>query len=566
MIRNVTAVLVLVGAISLGCLPMQAIPHEAVEIEMRDGEVLAADIYPGDTRTEPKPVILVQTPYNRTLYRPVMNLQRPDRITALPVDTASFHYVVVDWRGFYGSRDAAKAGYDRGLDGVDVIAWIREQPWCDGQVGTWGGSALGDIQFRTAKHRPEGLVCIVPMIKEIDIDYENYYYGGVLRESHVQALQTLGFTTVETITSRPTRDIVWQTIEAGNTTPDSIAVPTLMITGWFDHYPTQIIDDFEKLRARSDVAVRGDHRLIVGPWTHSGLSNPVQGELEYPEASSTMIEASLDFLRHHLLGTENGWTATPTVRFFRLGSNRWEIAGGWQDAVRSTVDRSFWLTSSGLLTTTEPTTSDVVGTYPTDPRDPSPTHGGSLFEPLVPNSPTGPHDQREVVESRPDAITFTTAPFTSDLRVIGPIRIELFVDVDVLDADIAVRLTDVYPDGRSMLLTQGIQRLRFRDGYAPSDTSLVEPGTVVPVTVELEYLATTFRAGHAMRIVLTGTNWPHFAINPQTGGVLYQPGDTVVSRTRVHGGGEMASRVIVPIEQSMSVGGESDVWWRLGLW
>ena len=187
---NVVRVCLLLGLFAAPAM-LFAIPFEEVEITVRDGAKLAADVYPAVRGDVKKPTILVQTPYNRRFYRAILSLQRYNRVTALPLDTTSFHYVIVDWRGFFDSRDAAEAGYDRGLDGVDIIDWIRQQEWSDGQVGLWGASALGGVQHATAKHQPEGLVCIVPMVTDIKSSYEKYYYGGALREAQVDALQAL---------------------------------------------------------------------------------------------------------------------------------------------------------------------------------------------------------------------------------------------------------------------------------------------------------------------------------------------------------------------------------------
>ncbi|HEY6172592.1 MAG TPA: CocE/NonD family hydrolase, partial [Candidatus Kapabacteria bacterium] len=141
-------------------------------IPVRDGATLASDLYTMDS-TVAKPVILIQTPYNKALYRIAVNL--PQAGGSLPFDSVHYNYVTVDWRGFYASTAAAKAGYDRGLDGYDIIEWIATQKWSNGKVGTWGGSALGMIQFQTAKHRPPHHICAVPFIIDYKTTYEKYF-------------------------------------------------------------------------------------------------------------------------------------------------------------------------------------------------------------------------------------------------------------------------------------------------------------------------------------------------------------------------------------------------------
>ena len=88
-------------------------------------------------------------------------------------DREHYAYLVMDWRGFYASKKAAKGvarvGSLRGRDGYDIVEWIAAQSWSNGRVGTWGGSALGKIQFQTASQKPPHLVCAVPLIAAIGI-------------------------------------------------------------------------------------------------------------------------------------------------------------------------------------------------------------------------------------------------------------------------------------------------------------------------------------------------------------------------------------------------------------
>lgn len=530
----------------------------AIEIPVRDGERLAADLHSIDTSVA-KPVILIQTPYNKLLYR-LPAFLREQAAGSLPLDTAAFHYVMLDWRGFYGSRDAASPGYDRGLDGYDAVEWIAAQSWSDGRVATWGPSALGLIQFQTARHHPPHLVCIVPLVKDFKTKYGDYYYGGEFRQSHVETLTRLGFITTDLILAHPTNDVFYQVAEAGTDYPEEIAVPAFMIGGWFDHYPDDILRAFDDLATRSDPSVRAHHRLMIGPWTHSDIGMTDQGEMAYPEAAGVPAAAALAFLRHHLLNEANGWDATPRVRYYQLGAEEWRAAESWSAFVESRTGKSFYLGASGMLSeSADGPAADPPDRFTYDPRDPSPTHGGSFFAPFDAEAAVGPHDQRAVVESRGDALIYTSAPFDEPLDIAGPITAELYVSTDRYDTDVAVRLCDVYPDGRSMLLTQGIRRLRFRDGYRPQDTSLVTPGAIVPVRVELQHLALTLMPGHRLRIIVTGSNHPHFAANPNTAAPLYDSPDSLVATTSIHTAPTHLSRLILPVSPASGVEHRSSI-------
>lgn len=547
MIRTVLLLVVLSSATASAQFAWQEI-----EIPVRDGARLAADLYTTGTSV-PKPVVLVQTPYNKNFYRIGTGLP-PQAGGFLPLDTASFNYVIVDWRGFFGSRDDAQPGYDRGLDGYDVVEWIAAQGWCNGKVGTWGPSALGAIQFLTARHHPPHLVCAVPMVKDFKTKYEDYYYGGEYRKSHVEALESLGFLTTDFILSHPTKDLVMRGAEVATDYPDEFAVPMLVIGGWFDHFPDDVLRAFRDIARRSDPSVRDEHRLLFGPWTHSGIDRSTQGELEYPNAVGAANDAALLFFRYHLLDEENGWNETPVVRYYQLGADEWRETGDWYELVGQADTTALFLRGEGTLAFNGmggPSHQPDSVVY--DPADPSPTHGGSFFDPFDRDAPVGPYDQRAVVESRGDAAIYTTGVLDRDIDVNGPIAVKLFVSSDREDTDVAVRLCDVYPDGRSMLLTQGIRRLRFRNGFRPEDTSLVVPGEVYEVTVELQHLAITFRKDHRIRIIVTGSNHPHFEANPNTAAPLYDSPDSVVAVNRIHLAPDSPSRILLPTSGTSGV-------------
>lgn len=531
----------------------------AMEIPVRDGAHLAADLYSTDTTTA-KPVILIQTPYNKTFYR--IGTQLPVQAGGtFPLDTAAFNYVIVDWRGFYGSKDAAATGYDRGLDGYDAVEWIAAQRWCNGKVGTWGASALGAIQFQTARHHPPHLVCAVPLVKDFKSKYSDYYYGGEYRKSHVESLAKLGFLTTDLVLAHPTNDVLIQAGERATDHPEEFSVPMLMIGGWFDHYPDDVIRAFSDIAERSDPAVRDKHRFLFGPWTHSGVDKSEQGELEYPNSEGEASRAALRFFRYYLLEQENGWEETARVRYYQLGANEWREADSWESVVAAADITTFYLgadpleTENGLLSLSREAGSAVRwrDTLVFDPHDPSPTHGGSYFDPSDRNAPVGPYDQRDVVESRSDALLYTSKPLAEDLQVNGPVTVTLHVASDREDTDVAVRLCDVYPDGRSMLLTQGIRRMRFRNGFRPQDTALITPGEVYEITVELQNLAVTFLQGHRVRLIVTGSNYPHFDVNPNTAAPLYKSPDSVVATNLVMFDPNYPSRLLLPTSHSSRV-------------
>lgn len=495
-------------------------------IPTRDAKTLDADLWHAPPALTPKPVILIQTPYNKNRYRlgAVPGYASP----SFPVST-NYHYVIVDWRGFYGSGAAAVPGYDRGLDGFDCVEWIARQPWSNARVGTWGGSALGFIQYQTTFHHPSNLVCCTIAVKDFQTRYDNYYYGGDFRKEHVENLERLQLADADVILSHPAYDLVWRTLEAVGHTPERMSVPALIVGGWFDHFPDTVLRSFSDLQLESDAAMRDQHRLIFGPWLHGEVGKAQQGALTFSNA--TNLEAlEIAFWDYHLRDqTDNGWASQPVVQFYQMGENIWLQATNWQDLPR--LNRSLYLRAGGLLTPEPPEDGEHPDPYTYDPNDPTPAFGGSRFNPFDPGVLEGPQDQSASIETRADVLVYSTPILTNDLRVNGALRLTLYASSDRTDTDFAVRLADVQPDGRSLIMTQGIRRGRFRDSL--STPNLMTPGVAYPFEIELQNLALTFRAGHRLRLVIASAIYPHFDRNLNDGGPMYTTGTPLVATNSV---------------------------------
>lgn len=522
--------------------------YNPMDIPVRDGAMLAADLYTMDS-TIAKPVILIQTPYNKALYRIAVGL--PQAGGLLPFDTVNYNYVTVDWRGFYASTAAAKAGYDRGFDGYDIIEWIASQKWSNGKVGTWGGSALGMIQFQTAKHRPPHHVCAVPFIIDYKTSYEKYFPGGCFLEEHYNTTDSLGFGGTDLALAHPTYDIYWKAVESLTDYPDSIAVPLLMITGWYDHFPDGVIRAFKDLRERSFPSVRDKHKFIIGPWLHTEVGKSKQGILEYPEAVEVPTTATMKFFDHYLRDVDNGYENEPVTKYFDLGTHQWTNENSsWQEATASGDTLTLNLLYSNQL---EDFFTDIIyeDTIKYNPRDFSPSIGSSTFSSYLLH---GPQDISQTIEKRSDVLSFTTSALTQPITIRGKIQVSLTIQTDRTDTDFGVRLCDVYPDGSSIIITDAMKRLRFREGF--ESEKLAIPGKKYKITVELRNLAMTFPIGHKLRIDLTSSNYPRFNRNPNSGSALYQPSDTLAAINTLLSGGNF-SVMKIPIPKKLSVRTES---------
>ncbi|MBK7407905.1 MAG: CocE/NonD family hydrolase [Saprospirales bacterium] len=498
---------------------------QAISIPMRDGKALSAQLYlPNATGTFP--VILIQTPYNKLYYQ----------LTGLPLgvdyDIASSNYafVVLDWRCFYGSIGACTANPNRGEDGYDAVEWIAAQPWCNGKVGTWGPSALGNVQFQTAYEQPPHLVCAIPKVAAPWETYHKYYPGGSIIVEHLQTLQTL-FGNYDLVIDNPYYNLIWQFAENTSMNPELVDVPMLLVAGWFDHNTEWDMVLIDTLSKASPQSVRDKHKILVGPWVHGGTSQSSvgtgqQGELFFPEAAAWNDIKGLEFFDFYMRGVENGWEDQARYIYFQMGDNEWHESQIWPPA--GGTSQTYYLHADGTILPEAPDTPNASLSFPYDPEDPSPTIGGKT---LNPDLLQGPYDQAEEVESRADVLLFSTPVLTESISIQGKIGVQLYVSSDRPDTDFTLRLTDVYPDGRSILLGECIQRMRFRNGYTQAAEAFMNPGEVYLITLEFEDLAVTFPVGHQLRLIVSSSNYPRYNRNMNTGGEMHPNGniDTLVN-------------------------------------
>lgn len=252
------------------------------------------------------------------------------------------------------------------------------------------------------------------------------------------------------------------------------------------------------------------------------------------------------FFDYYLRNINNGWENEPAVRFFIPGKNIWEETSVWQSVTQAQTPVTLFLRKDRKLTADQPVSLDDSIFFIYDPRDPSPTIGGmTLRNDLL----QGPYDQSQQVESRPDVVTFTTEELCVPVTVNGKIKVVLWVSSDALDTDFALRLTDVFPDGRSILLREQIHRMRFRKGFAQTDETFMNQDSVYRIEMSFYDLSYTFLPQHKIRLSVSSSNYPRFDLNLNDGGPMYVAGDTVIAHNIIHCSQLFPSHVVLPVDQ-----------------
>lgn len=510
-------------------------------IPMRDGKKLLADYYLPSNCTS-CPVILIQTPYNKNAFHSYLPLG-----VGFDLPNSNYAFVVVDWRGFNASAQALNGTPNRGEDGYDCIDWIAQQSWCDGNIGTWGPSALGKIQFETAKEQHPNHKCAVPLVADPVFKYEDYFPGGVYRKEYVDQLDALGYGLSPTLLANPVYNLTWAVAQNQSTYPSQINIPFFMIGGWFDHNVDGMLNFFNLLKTQSPVAVRDKHKLLMGPWAHGGngsayVGSLQQGDWQFPNAAGINDSLAILFFDYYLRGqTANAWN--------NYYMDKLEIGTGYEGFYPDYIGIGFsyntnplYLNDNGLLLDNLTSPGDTTLVY--DPRDPSPTIGGPT---LLLSLDQGPYDQSQLVENRNDIASFDLfygmyAPF-----YYGKPEVHLFVSSDRKDTDFAVRLTDVDENtGESIIIADGIRRLRFRDGFAATDTAVGVPGQVYEVVIDLPFICHDIKYDHHLRLDITSSNYPRFDRNLNNGGTQYTAGDTLIATNTIYYNSSYSSYITLP--------------------
>ena len=203
---------------------------------------------------------------------------------------------------------------------------------------------------------------------------------------------------------------------------------------------------------------------------------------------------------------------------------------------------------NGRLTTTKPAHAGS-DTFVYDPLHPVPSLGGSVC--CFSASFVGGSFDQSAIEMRSDVLVYSTPPLSQAVELAGPVHVSLYLSSDRKDTDLAVKLVDVYPDGKAYNLDESIQRVRWRDGW---DTpAFMEPGHVYKVDVGPLVTSNAFAVGHRIRVEVSSSNFPRFERNLNTGGNNYDEKAPLVAHNVIHHGPEYPSSIVLPVVNAMTV-------------
>jgi len=529
-----------------------------VRVPMHDGITLSADIYLPTTEGR-YPTLLVRTPYN--------NNASDEIADAVWYAERGYVFVNQDVRGRYDSDGKFYLYRNEASDGDDTDAWIAEQPWSNGKIGTLSGSYPGYTSVTQGLRANPHLGSVATEVTTVNIHNDWAYTDGAFELAFalgwgaaelngrnnqngepvddwakfyrhlplITADEAAGYTNeaYRDWLRHPLRgDAYWTGISYENQV-QNVEVPVSVSEGWYDVFLRGALEDDAVIRAHAATQVAREHkRLIIGPWTHfkgrtsrinTNSRTPVttgpDREVDFgPDAQIDMRNWYLLWHDHWLKGIDNGVDRLPPLSLFVMGINKWRYENEWPLA--RTKWTRYYIGSSGhansakgdgTLDTHTPRHA-TTDTYDYNPDNPVPTLGGNV---CCAATAQGPHNQAKA-EARDDVLVYTTPELTQAIEVTGPIKMTLYASSSAKDTDWTAKLVDVYPDGYAQNIQDGIIRARYRGGVNVFP-SLLQPGQVYEYSIDMWATSNVFLPGHRIRIEISSSDFPRFDRNLNTG-------------------------------------------------
>jgi predicted acyl esterase len=498
---------------------------------MTDGVSLATDVWrDGDT---PRPTLLRRTPYGRAMDAKQVRKMLDD----------GFVVVSQDVRGRGDSSGLFLPFSTDEADGHATLTWIASQPWSNGKVGTFSGSAEGIVQYQAMAGAPRELACVSTRVATHDV-YSGMVPGGAWRtDLDSDWLTAIGASSVIGVwRAHEIKDAFWDSLTLSPDEMAKVAHPVSIVGGFYDIFA---LDQARLARELPQHAK--DVSIVLGPWTHGGWLGSEQGQLRYPnDVVLPLEEEQRAFFAYCLQGkprpnvakvryylTELGDIQTAEGHFIANGS--WREDTLWPPAAVHT--ETLYLAPDNRLDG-QPLPAPPVE-LPLDPADPLPSRGGGNF-----STPAGPHEQTEL-DRRQDVYLAATPALKEAVELVGSPRAFIWAASATDDIDVVVRIEQVTPSGKVIAFADGIRRGRFVRGY--DAIRPLTPGEPTLFELELGPLALRVIEGAAVRIAISGASTPRYEPNPNRALPLSEAGKPVATTLTIFRDPAHPSRVELPV-------------------
>lgn len=582
-----------------------------VNITVRDGIKLFTSIYSPRDNSKTYPILLSRTPYT---VAPYSASEMKKRFQNMTLARSGYIFVFQDVRGRWMSEGefvdvrpinmdrSSTKNIDESTDTYDTVDWLVKNTNCNGKVGVYGISYpgfyatnalikahpavkavspqapvtdwfLGDdfhhngalmledafsFYLNFGRPRPVPTTTQTPTKLEFPDNYNFYLNVGALSDFTKKYMgDSIKFW--NDLMSHPNYDAFWKARNIRNFLND-VQPASLVVGGLFDAEDCFGAWNTYKAIEKQNVATHSN-RLVMGPWFHGAWGGRSEGEklgnIHFGSATSEYYQKEIEFPFFEFYLKDKGAMNIAECNIFETGTNKWTTYNSWPP--ENSKDVAFFLDSNGKLSTVQPSIENVnVVEWTSDPNHPVP------YTEDVINQRTREYmdDDQRFAFRRPDVASFQTEILTEDVTATGPIVADLLFSTSSTDADIIVKVIDVFPDdeptpkdgkvtmgGYQMLVRGEVMRGKFRKNFeTPAPFTPNEP---TDVKFTLPDIAHTFKRGHKLMVQIQSSWFPLVDRNPQKFLDIYHStrSNFVSAHHILYCGGNNAARIILKIKK-----------------
>lgn len=520
---------------------------ERMMLPMSDGVRLYTEIYKPEG-LEHFPVLVQRSCYPN---------QEPLYVTnGEELTRRGYGYVIQICRGTGRSEGEWKPNVNERQDGRDTLQWLNDQPWAE-SIGYFGASYLALTGWAIADIVPPKVKGMMLTVYGTD-RFKSAYEKGLFRHDVLTgwAMQNAGHPVEadyrESCCYRPhaqVDEMLWggrldwyqDWIHATRRTddywqqgwwklleeiPGRTNVPVYIVDAWYDHHFGSAINTYASLNDRTK-----EHSwLDIGCWNH--MSQPCIEWGEQQQLENGDVHRMLEWFD---LLLKKKQSPKKRVRAYVMREDCWKTLDSWPTPVSRT--EKLYLTGSGLAQWPE----GGERTFVYDPQDPCPTHGAESV--LTTIAEAGSLLQPEP-DWRTDVLSFVSDPLEKALPICGRIKVHLGVMTDVDDTAFTAKLMEVFPDGKAYNIRSGITTIV---ADLPQGESY-RPGYQANVCVEMWDMSWTVQPGSRLRVDISSSDFPQYAVHSNYAGVWSEQADTRIAHQKILLGKD--SYVELPIREN----------------
>ena len=542
-----------------------------VMIPMRDGVKLHAEVWRPKGFNGALPVLLQRSPYGFGMEKDKESFAMEYRELA----QERFIFVLEDIRGRFGSegqfvmlrpKAASAGGVDESTDSYDTIDWIvKSVPDNNSRVGVFGVSYLGwTTAMATIDPHPALKAVSVQASPEDMYMGDDFHHNGAFRLQYAweyaAALETdshtikpfdygkddpyswllsqdrlvdldqralhLRLPSWQNFAAHPNYDSFWRARVTSAAMPTPVAIPNLIVAGWWDQEDFYGPLTIYKKQEKADPA--GRDFIVIGPWDHGGWMREKgdrYGPLVFAPATGVYFRAQAETPWFKYWLKQEGTLDQPKALIFETGSDEWRRYDAWPPHA-GVKQQQLFLRANHVLSFAPPRAGadDRPDRFLSDPVHPVPYRQPPIATIAAEDSSwrIWQADDQAPFAKRPDVLSWQTQVLDHDVTIRGAVAANLFASTTGSDADWIVKLIDIYPDdaspaelrGRQLMIVDDVFRGRFRSDF--EHPHALVPGKVERYVIDLHSASHVFKKGHRIAVQVQSTWFPLIDRNPQT--------------------------------------------------